>query len=215
MLTREVVYRWAEEMAKAMEENVIVVAGSDPVIAKWTDELGALLPEVKIRNTCAKIACIKTCYYCTQISKELERDRGKDLFINYASEKLLFVKMKEIRCLPLKRFGIKRQVIDLFEENHEVSLVDCNDYKVFLPPLLFEFFEQVDREYLNPPLLVQMVKYLEFEKRFRAGTDHDLEMVLHGLKVSFFLDPVLIENTRLNLFRQNNALPAASGAENK
>ncbi|KAI5192790.1 hypothetical protein NECID01_2081 [Nematocida sp. AWRm77] len=211
LLAREIIYRWGEEIAKEMEEDVVLATATDPVIAKWGEEINALIPELKIKNTCSKPACIRTCYYCVQILRELKENGGKNLLVNYKSEKLLFVKMKEIRCIPLKRVGIERQIIDLFEESSEVNIVDCNDYKVFLPPMLFCFFEQVDREYLNPPLLVQMVKYLEFEKKFREGAEVDLKSVLHGLKVSFFIDPVLIEHARLNLFRQNNTGIAQQG----
>lgn len=217
VLQEEIVFRWAEEIAREMEEDTVLLLKYDPVISAWGELINEVIPMVKIRSTCARIACPKACRVCVSVKKTLCESKGKDVCINCKSVRLLFIKIRDIRYLPIKNISIDKKVIDLFTPDKSVFIVDADESKVYLPPKIYKFIKEVDELYCNPVLIVQMVKYLEFEKTKRrsecAATENDpavpkstINLVIHGLKVSFLYDPIVIESSRMSLYRKNNKL---------
>ncbi|OAG30003.1 hypothetical protein NEDG_01550 [Nematocida displodere] len=194
-----VIDKWVREIIKQLEEDCISIANSDPVLTTYLADIEYLLPEITIRATCGKPICAKSCSKCSEVSRVVGGRVSNDILICYRSSKVLFVKIKELRHAPIKNLEVGRSIIEFFKEAPEVAIVDYTDTAVLLNTEVYNYFRVVDKEYLNPVLLVQMVKYLELEKTLRTNTAN----LLHGLRVSFFYDPVLIESSRLNLFRQN------------
>ncbi|KAI5179640.1 hypothetical protein NEOKW01_0103 [Nematocida sp. AWRm80] len=208
VLKIELCYKWAEEIAMQIETGSISILRSDPVISAWAEDISLLIPTITLKNTCTKTACPKLCEKCLFISTHIKEKHGDNLCLNTRSTKQLFMKVREIRYFPVKYIEIPRRAISLFKEDKTVNIVDASDTLVFLPPKLFSFFVQIDKEYQNPVLLTQMVKYLEFEKSQRkenySFSEEELDQIIHGLKVSFFYDPIQMENSRITLYRKNN-----------
>jgi len=203
VLRHSIVQRWAEAVEKEREKGVVLVSESDPVVASWIGEINSMVPKLTMKNACTRYVCSKTCAQCLEIGRAVVKSEKEALFVNYKSAKLVFVKIRAIRYAAIKTFEISRSVIGLFEEKEDVHIVETDSKKVFLPKKLLEYFRIIDEDYMNPVLIVQMVKYLEFEKKHREKTDDNYDMIIEGLKVGFFCDPVQIENSRLNLYRKN------------
>ncbi|KAI5135403.1 hypothetical protein NEAUS06_1470 [Nematocida ausubeli] len=202
ILKKEITYRWAEEIVKEIEDDTILILKYDIVMNAWIDEINKLIPSIKIKNACTRLTCPKTCMVCVEIIN-LIKSSESPLCINCKSMKLLYVKVKNIRCYPIKNLTIDKGVMCFIEQLDDVNIVDANENKVFLPQELYEFIKKIDSEYMNPVLIVRMLKYLEYEKSQRK-TNMCMGEIIHGLTVSFLIDPAIIETTRMNLYRQNN-----------
>ncbi|KFG25400.1 uncharacterized protein NESG_02174, partial [Nematocida ausubeli] len=202
ILKKEITYRWAEEIVKEIEDDTILILKYDIVMNAWIDEINKLIPSIKIKNACTRLTCPKTCMVCVEIIN-LIKSSESPLCINCKSMKLLYVKVKNIRCYPIKNLTIDKGVMCFIEQLDDVNIVDANENKVFLPHELYEFIKKIDSEYMNPVLIVRMLKYLEYEKSQRK-TNMCMNEIIHGLTVSFLIDPAIIETTRMNLYRQNN-----------
>ncbi|KAI5185823.1 hypothetical protein NEHOM01_1100 [Nematocida homosporus] len=204
VLRKELIFFWAEEIIAALEEDSVLITTYDPVLATWGRFINELIPGVTIKNTCSRQACTRQCKDCSALTEHFKVGSAKDLCLNIKSTKLLYVKCKEMRYVPVKHLTINKEIIKWFMSDAAVNIVDANEDKIILHPTLYEFIKCVDKLYHNPILIWQMVKYLEFEKANRVPGQYAMEAVLHGLRVSFLSDPIMIESSRLNLYRQNN-----------
>ncbi|KAI5192590.1 hypothetical protein NEMIN01_2103 [Nematocida minor] len=202
VLKKEIIYKWAEEIVKEIEEDSILILKYDLVVTTWLEEINKLISMVKIKNACTRLTCPKSCPTCVNVIDIIRKEK-RAVCINCKSLKLLYVKVSEMRYHPVKLITIGREVAEFFEEAEDVDIIDANESKVFLPPKLYSFIKTVDREYLSPVLIVRMLRYLEHEKSARKN--RNIDEIIHGLRVSFLFDPVHIETTRLNLYRQNKA----------
>ncbi|OAG29361.1 hypothetical protein NEIG_02133 [Nematocida sp. ERTm5] len=201
ILKKEITYKWAEEIVKEIEDETILILKYDIVLNIWIDEINKLIPSIRIKNACSRMTCPKTCPVCVGIIN-LIKTPNVPLCISCKSIKLLYVKVKEIRCHPIKSLTIDKSVMCFIKELEDVNIIDANNTTVFLSPKIYEFIEKIDKEYKNPVLIVRMLKYLEYEKSERK--DNNMDEVIHGLTASFLVDPNYIETTRMNLYRQNN-----------
>ncbi|KAI5171012.1 hypothetical protein NEFER03_0414 [Nematocida sp. LUAm3] len=207
VLKQLIVMYWAEEIATRIEDESVLVTFYDPVVSAWYLDISEFLPEVTIVNSCYRLACGKACFTCVRVDEALHS--RKDVLVNVKATKLLFVKIKALRNLPIKRINIDRSSIRYFSSENNVFIVDASEELLFLPPLIYSFFASIDRTYDNPVLIYQMVRYLEFEKTVRINMknqNHEEihKEIIHGLKVSFFTDPIVVESSRLHLYRQNH-----------
>lgn len=200
VLKREIVYKWAEEIAKEIEDDSVLILKYDIVITSWIEDVNKLISTIKIKNACSRLTCPKVCPTCVNIL-DVIRKKEYPVCLNCKSIKLLYVKISELRYRPVKIITVDRSVMEFIEEAEDVNIVDANSTKVFLLPKIYSFIKEIDRDYMNPVLIVRMVQYLEYEKAHRI--DRNVDGIIHGLRVGFLYDPVHIETTRLNLFRQN------------
>lgn len=200
LLKREIIYRWAEEIAKEIEDDSILILKYDIVVNSWIEEINKLLPSIKIKNACNRLTCPKTCPTCVNIIESIKK-KDESVCINCKSIKLLYVKIREIRYKPVKIISVDKGLMCFIEEDSEVDIIDANSTKIFLNPKIFHFIKGIDKDYMNPVLIVRMLSYLEYEKAFRSN--RNIDGIISGLRISFLYDPVHIETARLNLFRQN------------
>lgn len=200
VLKKEIIYRWAEEIAKEIEDDSILILKYDLVATVWIEEINRLIPSIKMVNACTRLTCPKTCFTCVNVIEAI-RKKETPLCINCKSLKLLYVKVSEMRYHPVKIIDVDRSVMCFMEELEDVNIIDANDTTIFLAPKIYSYIRVIDTEYRNPVLVVNILKYLEYEKSMRQ--DRNMDAVIHGIKVSFLYDPMHIETTRMNLYRQN------------
>lgn len=226
VLREEILFRWAEEIAKEAEQESVLLAMYDPVISAWKDQINEIIPEIVIANTCTRVSCPRTCKMCVVVRKTLQDISKGSICINCRTAKLLYIKIKEIRCLPVKHLAIDRNTLKWFVPDEGVSIVEERNRKIHVHPKIYKFIKNIDSMYQNPVLIVQMVKYLEFERKRRlspvsnpeistdtdtkeidSSTNTDInELAVHGLRVSFLCDPPAIESARVNAYRKNNKI---------
>ena len=173
------------------------------------NELSTQLPYISIHNACMRYHCMKVCAQCSKLVKDIEHKGSRNILVNYKSAKVLFVKMKSMWYMACNEVAIKHSMIDMFICDDSVNIVDANDSSVYVPQKIYTYIKTIDTQYANPVLMVQIVKYLEYEKeqrtrqRVQQQNETELEQIVHGIHVSFFYDPQVIQNGRKKLYRDN------------
>jgi hypothetical protein len=173
--------------AAEIEGRGIIVVRNSRVLSAYAGKVEALLENTLVLNHCSVNKCRPKCKECVRVGIALSSAlaKKKRILINCFSPELLYKRVPEIRTAPVTELSLQYKCVEYLGKGHE--LLEMKNGRVCVHKRIHSLLGDIEDKYRNEVLIVQIVKYLEYEAGIRKKVgEGEVEEIVRGIQVSFF-----------------------------